>query len=195
MAKVTKELIIKNTREYLKNLDFTKPVSLALMLKEIGISKGVFYYYFKNKDELLCDVIIPDIEQKEIEINKKISNISTFRGRLQFMFEIFTNDKLAKNLNELEKFYTYLFFDDNISKSKAFKHIVAKVSKMRKSLILKQIRFFNIKLTKDMSVLIDYIVDTMIFYHIYNKRLNAKSPKKEISNFIDIVCRMLESKI
>lgn len=195
MAKVTREIIIENTRTYLKNLDFTKPISLTSLLKNIGISKGVFYYYFKNKDELIYDVTIPDIEAREIEINKKISKIPTLKERLHFMFEIFTNDNFAKSLNELEKFYTYLFFDNNISKQKAFKNIITKVSKMRKSLILKQIRFFNIKTTKDVNILIDYIVDTMIFYHIYNKRLNAKNPKKEISNIIDAVCRMLERKI
>lgn len=194
MANVTRKLIIENTKKYLKSLDLSKPVSLASILKGIGISKGVFYYYFKDKDELLYDAIIPDIKQREMEINRQISNLPTFRERLHFMFEFFTNDKFAKHLNGVEKFYIHFFLNDNASKSKTFRHIITRVSKTRKSLILKQIRYYDIKLTKDVNILIDYIVDTMIFYHIYNKKLHSKNPKKEISNFIDTFCRILDNK-
>ena len=76
MAKGTKELIIKNTRAYLKSLGVLKSVSLSMILKAIGISKGTFYHYFKDKDELFYEVIIPEIRQKEIEINKQISTTS-----------------------------------------------------------------------------------------------------------------------
>ncbi len=190
MARVTKELIITRSREYLKCVRFKKIVSLSALLKAIGVSKGVFYYYFKDKDELFYEIIIPDIEQKEKEIAKKIAKFPTLKERLHFMFEIFTNENLASELNEIEAFHLYLLH--NIGKSKFFSTIHDKISKSRKSLILQQIRYYNIKITKDIMILLDYVNDTMIFYYIFNKRLKDKSPRREIISFIDMLCRMIE---
>ncbi len=190
MARVTKELIITRSREYLKVVRFKKIVSLSDLLKAIGVSKGVFYYYFKDKGELFYEIIIPDIEQKEKEIAKKIAKFPTLKERLHFMFEIFTNENLASELNEIEAFHLYLLH--NIGKSKFFSTIHDKISKSRKSLILQQIRYFNIKITKDITILLDYVNDTMIFYYIFNKRLKDKSPRREIVSFIDMLCRMIE---
>ena len=192
MANGTKEQIIESTRAYLKSLRFTKPPSLANILRAIGISKGTFYYYFKDADELIYAVIIPDMEQKEREINKKIATLPTLKERLHFMFEILSDEKLADELNEVENFYAFLFLDDNITKSKAMKQIIERISKSRKSLILQQIRYYNIKITKDMNILVDYIIDTMIFYHIFHKKLKGKAPRREIISVIDMLCRILD---
>lgn len=194
MAKGTKELIIKNTRAYLKSLGVLKSVSLSMILKAIGISKGTFYHYFKDKDELFYEVIIPEIRQKEIEINKQISKLPSLRERLHFMFELFTNNALENELKSVENFTIHLFFEDSdIGKLKAFRKIHDEISKSRKSLIMQQIRYYNIKITKDISILVDYVIDTMIFYHIFRKKLKGKAPKREIIGFIDMLCRLLEN--
>ena len=193
MANGTKEQIIKNTRNYLKSLGFSKSISLSAILKAIGVSKGVFYYYFKDKDELFYEVIIPEIRKKEIEINKKISKLPSLHERLHFMFELFTNESLENELKNIENFTIHLFFEDNeIGKLRAFRKIHDEISQSRKSLIMQQIRYYNIKITKDISILVDYIIDTMIFYHIFRKKLKGKSPKREIISVIDMLCRMLE---
>lgn len=191
MAKITKELIITRSREYLKDIHCKKPVSLSSLLKAIGVSKGVFYYYFKDKDELFYAIIIPDIKQKESEISKKISAFSTLKERLHFMFEIFTNEKLVDELNKIENFY--LYFLHHTSESKFFAAIYDEIQKSRKSLVLQQIRYFNIKITKDINILLDYIHDTIIYYYIFNKKIKGKPPKREISAFVDMLCRMIET--
>ena len=191
MAKITKELIIARSREYLKDIHCKKPVSLSSLLKAIGVSKGVFYYYFKDKDELFYAIIIPDIKQKESEISKKISAFSTLKERLHCIFEVFTNKKLDSKLNEIENFY--LYFINNAEKSKLFATIYDNIKKSRKSLILQQIRYYNIPLTRDMITLIDYIEDTMMLYNIFHKKLKGKTPRREISAFVDMLCRMIES--
>ena len=194
MAKGTKELIIENTRAYLKSLGVLKSVSLSMILRAIGISKGTFYHYFKDKDELFYEVIIPEIRQKEIEINKQISKLPSLRERLHFMFELFTNDALENELKSVENFTIHLFFEDSdIGKLKAFRKIHDEISQSRKSLIMQQIRYYNIKITKDISILVDYVIDTMIFYHIFRKKLKGKAPKREIMGFIDMLCRLLEN--
>lgn len=194
MAKGTKELIIENTRTYLKSLGVLKSVSLSMILKAIGISKGTFYHYFKDKDELFYEVIIPEIRQKEIEINKQISKLPSLRERLHFMFEIFTNNALENELKSVENFTIHLFFEDSdIGKFKAFRKIHDEISKSRKSLIMQQIRYFNIKTTRDIMILVDYVDDTMIFYHIFNKKIRDKAPKREIIAIIDVLCRLIEN--
>ena len=190
MARATKELIITRSREYLKKLRFAKPVSLSALLKAIGVSKGVFYYYFKDKEELLYEIIIPDIKKKELELSKKVAQFPTLKERLRFMFEVFTNEKLIDELNEIENFYFYLLH--HTSESKFFATIYDKIQKSRKSLILQQIRYFNIKITKDINILLDYIHDTIIYYHIFNKKVRGKAPRREILAFVDMLCRIIE---
>lgn len=191
MAKITKELIIARTREYLKSVHFKKPVSLSLLLRAIGVSKGVFYYYFKDKDELFYAIIIPDIKQKESEISKKISTLPTLKERLHFMFEIFINEKLDNELNEMENFYLYWLH--NAGKSQFFTTIYDKIKKSRKSIFLQQIRYYNIPITRDITVLLDYIHDTIIYYHAFNKKLKGKAPRREITNFVDMLYNVIES--
>lgn len=190
MARVTKELIITRSREYLKMVRLAKPMSLSALLKAIGVSKGVFYYYFKDKEELLYEIIIPDIKQKELEISKKVSKFTTLKERLRVIFEPLINENLADELNELENFYIYLL--QNTCKSKFFAIIYDEIKKSRKSLILQQIRYYNIKITKDIMTLLDYVEDTIIFYHIFNKKIKGKPPRREISAFVDMLCRMIE---
>lgn len=191
MAKITKELIISRAREHLKSVRFKKPISLSSILKAIGVSKGVFYYYFKDKDELFYAIIIPDIKQKESEVSKKISTFPTLKERLRFMFEIFINEKLDNELNEMENFYLYLL--NNEGKSKFFAAIYEKIKKSRKSIFLQQIRHYNIPITRDITTLLDYIHDTIIYYHAFNKKLKGKAPRREIANFVEMLCSVIES--
>lgn len=191
MANATKAIIIENTRNYLKAKGILKNISLSAILSDIGVSKGTFYYYFKDKNALLYEVIIPDIEQKEIEISKQVSKFPTLKERLHFMFELFTNENLSNELNEVENFYLYLLH--HTGDSKFFATIYDKIRKSRKGLILRQIRYFNITITKDINILLDYIHDTVIFYHIFNKKLKGKAPRREIANFVDMLCRLIES--
>ena len=110
------------------------------------------------------------------------------------MFELFTNNALENELKSVENFTIHLFFEDSdIGKLKAFRKIYDEISKSRKSLIMQQIRYYNIKITKDISILVDYVIDTMIFYHIFRKKLKGKAPKREIIGFIDMLCRLLEN--
>lgn len=191
MAKITKELIISRAREHLKSVRFKKPISLSSILKAIGVSKGVFYYYFKDKDELFYAIIIPDIKQKESEVSKKISTFPTLKERLRFIFEIFIDEKLDNELNEMENFYLYLLH--NAGKSKFFAAIYEKIKKSRKSIFLQQIRYYNIPITRDITTLLDYIHDTLIYYHAFNKKLKGKAPRREIANFVEMLCSVIES--
>lgn len=194
MAKYTKEQIIKQAKIYLRNINNIRFASLDSILKELGISKGVFYYHFKDKNDLLYEVIIREVCIKRKEINKKISELETLREKLNYIFQIFIDTDLNDDLKKIEDFYIYLFFENNIDKNKPLKKIYTQINKDRKSLILQQIKFHNIKITKDIIILTEYIIDTMMFYHLLKKRLKGRNPRKEISDFINTICYLLDNK-
>lgn len=194
MAKYTKEQIIKQAKIYLRNINNIRFASLDSILKELGISKGVFYYHFKDKNDLLYEVIIREVCIKRKEINKKISELETLREKLNYIFQIFIDPDLNDDLKKIEDFYIYLFFENNIDKNKPLKKIYTQINKDRKSLILQQIKFHNIKITKDIIILTEYIIDTMMFYHLLKKRLKGRDPRKEINDFINTICYLLDNK-
>lgn len=194
MARYTKEQIIKQAKIYLRDINNIRFASLDSILKELGISKGVFYYYFKDKNDLLYEVIIREVDIKKKEIEKKISELETLREKLNYIFSIFIDTALKDDLRALEDFYIYLFFENNIAKNKPLKKIYTQINKDRKSLILQQIKFHNIKITKDIIILTDYMIDTIMFYHLFKKRLKGKNPRKEVSDFINTICNLLDKK-
>lgn len=194
MAKDTKEQIIKQAKIYLRDINNIRFASLDSILKKLGISKGVFYYHFKSKDDLLYEVIIREVDVKQKKVNKEISKLDTLQEKLCYLFIVFIDSKLSSELKDLEDFYIYLFFENNISNNKALKKLYTQINKHRKSLILQQIKFHNIKITKEVITLADYMIDTMMFYHLFNKRLKGKNPHKEIKDFINTICHILESK-
>lgn len=194
MAKDTKEQIIRQAKIYLRDINHIRFASLDSILKKLGISKGVFYYHFKSKDDLLYEVIIREIDTKRKEMSKEISKLNTLQEKLYHTFLVFIDSNLGNDLKELENFYIYLFFENNISKNKALKKLYTQINKNRKSIILQQIKFHNIKITKEVITLTDYMIDTMMFYHLFNKRLKGKNPHKEIRDFINTICNILENK-
>ncbi|WP_181881728.1 TetR/AcrR family transcriptional regulator [Helicobacter sp. MIT 14-3879] len=194
LVKDTKEQIIQKTRIYLQNIDCVRTISLDSILEEVGISKGVFYYYFKNKDDLLYQAVIPDIDEREKEINREISKLDTLREKIYLIFGIFVDENMKDKLKSLEEFYIYLFFENNINRKKALKKIYTRINKGRKSIILRQIKFHNIKLTKELTILTNYVMDSIMLYHIFCKRFRDKSTKKEIINFLNVFCDLIETK-
>lgn len=194
MAKDTKEQIIRQAKIYLRDINNVRFASLDSILKKLGISKGVFYYHFKSKDDLLYEVIIREVDTKRKEMSKEISKLNTLQEKLCYIFLVLIDSNLSNDLKELEDFYIYLFFENNISKNKALKKLYTQINKNRKSIILQQIKFHNIKITKEVITLTDYMIDTMMFYHLFNKRLKGKNPHKEIRDFINTICNILENK-
>lgn len=59
------------------------------ILKEIGIVKGMFYYYFKLKEEVMDEIIMRIIKEDVIKVK-----------RIVFNFDIYVLDKLFKILME-----------------------------------------------------------------------------------------------
>lgn len=189
-----KDEIICRTKE-LFDKSGVHSITLNMILEYLGISKGNFYYYFESKDDLIYQVISPIIKEKNNKIKKNILILDSLQAKLRQFFLPLVDDELSEELEHIEQFYSFLFFEGNINKNKFFKKLYMDNNKQRKILLLHALKLNNIKITKEMNIFLNYIVDTIMFYNILYKNIYNKSPKKEIDEFIEIVCSLvLQSK-
>ncbi len=189
-----KEKLIAQTRvaiEHYKTLD----LSLNMILEQTGVSKGSFYYYFKNRDDLIYQAALPILKKQKEIIQKKILECTNLRDKFYYLFLPLIDDKSKANLKYLEGFYDYLFFKGNINKSTLLRKIYIESREKRKLMILQSIESIGIKPDKEMKTLVNYIIDTIVFYHLSYKSLYNKNPKREIIEFINIICNIIESKL
>ncbi len=103
--------------------------SLNTFIESISISKGVFYHYFKNKDDLYYEIInvifgsflerfvLPQ-EPKNFEetLHKLffiyVSELEEIKIYMKFIYEIypfFSNEKNQFTYNFMQEYYVYLF--------------------------------------------------------------------------------------
>lgn len=165
---------------------------LGHILQEIGISKGNFYYYFKDKDDLLYQVISPIIAEQTEYFRKNIKRLKTLREQVFLLFEplVVPNSPKAKHLEDM---YRYLFFEDGIVRSEALRKIHIEVVNKRKSLLLQAIKANGIKPNKRILTLLEYVDNTIIFYHIRFKKLHGKPSHKEVAEILELMVKTIET--
>ncbi|MDE6886238.1 MAG: TetR/AcrR family transcriptional regulator [Helicobacteraceae bacterium] len=194
IQKHTKEKIIKKCNQCIaKNPKFMY-LNLNAILEELDISKGSFYYYFKSKDDLIYQAINPRFEELYLKVQKSIIKSQSLKEQLCHFFFPAIDSTLESELIYIENNYKYLFFEENIKKSKILRKLFLKGRKQRKNLILKIIKLNGIKINKEASILMGYMMDTVISYTIFHKILYDKYPRQEIIEVIDTLCNLIESK-
>lgn len=74
----------------------TKPILLehgyegftfSLLAGRMNVSRGALYKYYENKDELIIDFMIYEMEQYLLEL-KKIVNHASFESQFDFLFDV-----------------------------------------------------------------------------------------------------------
>ncbi|RAX51571.1 hypothetical protein CCY99_08855 [Helicobacter sp. 16-1353] len=166
-------------------------LSLNAILQNLGISKGSFYYFFKNKDDLLYQAISPLVKERVRITKQNIKKKATLKEQFHLLFEPFIADNQNK-LSVIEHFYTLLFSKESFKKSSIFRKLHIEIIKNRKILLLQSMKSNGIKVDKKLILLLDYIDTTIAFYYLYNKILHNKNTQNEISTFIDMMCDMIE---
>ncbi len=68
-----KEKILKVTAQLLQEKSFSD-ISLSEIAEKTGISKGSVYYYYKTKDDILCDVADEYLQQVYDEFSEWVNN-------------------------------------------------------------------------------------------------------------------------
>ncbi|MDF2698465.1 MAG: hypothetical protein K0Q49_21 [Haloplasmataceae bacterium] len=90
-----KQEILATSRRLFEQNGFEN-TKISDIVKEIGVAKGLFYYYFKSKEELIKAII----EQYKIELEIKIKSIlSNEEGGFYQKILLFTD--MYSNQNEL----------------------------------------------------------------------------------------------
>ncbi len=86
--------------------------SLTKFITSLNMSKGLFYYYFQTKEELIFKVIKNKEKIIFDEIEKKISEAETFYDKLLALFSFYLDSSIPENLafTKLMKdiFYMYI---------------------------------------------------------------------------------------
>lgn len=96
--------------------------SLTKFIASLNMSKGLFYYYFQTKEELIYEVINNKEQKIFNEMEKKISEAETFYDKLLALFSFYLDSftpenqaftKLMKNI-----FYMYINVENKFIKQK-----------------------------------------------------------------------------
>lgn len=192
-----KEEIIKKTIELInekKESNQIENLTLNTILKYLGISKGSFYYHFKNKDDLLFQAINPLIKNQTQEFKQNIKKLNNLKDQFYLLFEPFISEPNNDKLKHIENFYTNLFFKEYTSEPKFLntKKLYTKIKNDRKSLLIQALKYNDIKVDKKLTTLLEYIDITIVFYYWSNKVLYKKHTNNEIADLIDMICNLIE---
>ena len=192
-----KDEIIKKLQNFLvanKNSEEIESLTLNTILKHLGISKGSFYYHFKNKDDLLFQAINPLMKNQTQEFKHDIKKLNSLKEQFNLLFEPFVTEPNNTKLKQVENFYTNLFFKEYTNKAKLqnMKKIYTSVRNARKSLLFQALKYNDIKVDKKLTILLDFLDTTMIFYYHINKVIYKKLANNEILDLIDMLCNLIE---
>lgn len=192
-----KDEIIKKTIDFLnknKENHEIENLTLNVILKHLGISKGSFYYHFKSKDDLLFQVINPLIKNQTQEFKQNIKKLNNLKEQFCLLFEPFILEPDNNKLKQIENFYVNLFFREYPNKIKLqnTKKIYTKIKNDRKSLLFQALKYNDIKVDKKLTILLEFLDTTMIFYYHINKVLYKKYTNNEILDLIDMLCNLIE---
>ncbi|MDA3908925.1 MAG: TetR/AcrR family transcriptional regulator [Sulfurimonas sp.] len=77
-------------------------LTVSQVAKAAGIGKGTIYDYFKNKEDIIFEIVNIMMQEHNEYMDKKLANISTTREKIKEFSSIFYNDE-EKELRQLYK--------------------------------------------------------------------------------------------
>ncbi|MEW6011994.1 MAG: TetR/AcrR family transcriptional regulator [Elusimicrobiota bacterium] len=186
-AKITREIITQKAVELFAQNGIDN-VSMNEIAKELGVTKPVIYYYFKNKEEMIkyafsmrvneMDGIYKDVQNsgdiKEFIknlIDKHIYFFSKNSSNIKCFFKIIDSDKRK---------YMIKMANDLVDKNR--KYVYDKIEEMKKR---------DEKISKTDTMVISDFVFSMISYLIMEKKMDRKIDVKRIYKVVDIFLKGL----
>ncbi len=161
--------------------------------REAGLSTGLVHYYFKNKEDLLLNLLKEINKNMLVILNRSISTSDDAREKLNIFM------KQAFDLVENEKDYFYIVIDfwtqvnknDRMKRAniKLFKSYRDEISKILKEGI-EQGAFVKMDIDFTSAVIISIIQGLIIQYVIDNNAFNYEEFSKKVMKHVnDLVCK------
>ncbi len=156
--------------------------------REAGLSTGLVHYYFKNKEDLLLNLLKEINRNMTIILNKNISTSDDPREKLNiFMSQAFD---LVKN--EKDYFYIVIDFWTQVNKNERMKRANIKLFKSYRDEISKILRegvekgaFMKMDIDYTAAVIISIIQGLIIQYVIDNNAFNYEDYTKKVMKHIN----------
>lgn len=131
--------------------------TFSLLAENLDVSRGTIYKYFENKDELIIDFMIYEMESYLIELDK-INDHSDFYTQFDYLFELMFKNKEIHQLIEIGKHMV----------SKNNKEIEEKEKKLKLLHLEMYYRLENfIKLGKKENIIKQELLDAVILGYIF----------------------------
>ena len=78
-----------------------KNLTISQIAKEAGVGKGTLYDYFKNKEDIVFEILNTLIVEHDARKEQRIAQVDTTKEKIKLFFEFFYNDEVE--LRELYK--------------------------------------------------------------------------------------------
>jgi AcrR family transcriptional regulator len=94
-----KQIALSCKNLFLENI--LSDITISQIAKTAGIGKGTIYDYFKNKEEILFEVVNILIQEHNIQKEKMLENASTTKDKVKVFFDFY----YSNNDEEIRKLY------------------------------------------------------------------------------------------
>lgn len=169
-----------------------KNLTISQIAKTAGVGKGTIYEYFKNKEDIVFEIITTLIvahEQKLQEITKQ--NISTKNKLFHFFYMLHEDENSHKQLNIYREFLA-------ISMTNGTQEMIEFNIKCRGKFmdILTQIVKEGIR-KNEICIESEYLLSALLAFElglVVESHTSALDPKNEINNFLDALFKVIVRK-
>jgi len=187
-----RETIACNCKELLLKEGFNN-LTISKITKTAGISKGSFYDYFENKEDLVFEVLSHLMQEYNKDLNSKIKQEISTKDKIKSLTAFFYNDEYSE-LRDIYKQFAAISLmkkNDAITKFQQKNHIFYKEwidSLIKDGIKNNQLIPEALKLTEGLFAAIKG------FYVSYTVMNKEDKLKKEIENYLETIFNLIEVK-
>lgn len=99
-----KELFVNNS---------INDLTIAQVAKTAGVGKGTIYEYFKNKEDIVFEIVNILLQEHNKEKHQKIQALTTAKEKLKIFFYVFYDDKNEQLRKLYKEFISISLMNDN----------------------------------------------------------------------------------
>jgi AcrR family transcriptional regulator len=170
-----------------------KKLTVAEVAKTAGVAKGSVYDYFKNKEDIVFEIIRNDIAQFQIDVNNKIKESLTTREKVFIAFDFLLNEnnKFEKDQNIYKEYLSIDLSGENPNMSEFNIECGDFIKSMLDSFVKEGIEKGEIK--KEAAVLVEGLIALEKGYLI-RKWTEKRDIKDEFRRILNTLFNLLEIK-